>query len=298
LSGKKEEIDIWTSYITKKSNKINSALLPKQVQHLHRGLWGKEKDKKRKAVVNAEEPITKRPTIATKRNSANETSETKRPTRGRLGGVKSSGSAEQRKAVVNAEEPITKQPTIATKRNSANETSETKRPTRGIANWSGQSKRKRSNDTLQEVELNLGRSARNAWKERNGEDLPEITPFGDSYGTIGTVWTQSIAVSNQSPVYTTTDYPPSVLDDCAVPLPDQDGVAFRRKADATSALYWWIICTVPSVESRRHWARELLGELGSATLVIQHIRMAWCTLSQSNDGSFWLEYKGRKCLLA
>ena len=99
------------------------------------------------------------------------------------------------------------------------------------------------------MRLNLGRSARNTWMERNGEVLPEITPFGDSYGTIGTVWTQSISVSNQSPLYTTTDYPPSLLDECAVPLPDQDGVAFRMKADATRALYWWIVCTIPSVES-------------------------------------------------
>ena len=156
----------------------------------------------------------------------------------------------------------------------------------------------RTNETIEEVELNLGRSARNAWKERNGKDLPEITPFGDSYGTIGTVWTQSIAVSNQSPLYTTTDYPPSLLDECAVPLPDQDGVAFHRKADATRALYWWIICTIPSVESRRHWAQELLGEHGSAILVLQHIGIAWCTLSRSTNGSFWLEYKGRKWLLA
>jgi hypothetical protein len=153
--------------------------------------------------------------------------------------------------------------------------------------------------TSKVVEINLGRSARNAWKERKGEILPDVTAFGDSYCSIGTVWTQSIALPNQSTVYTTTEYPPSVLDEYAVRLPDQDGVAFRRKVDATRALYWWIVCTVPSLESRRHWAQELLGEEeSSAKLFVQGMKLMWCTLSRSKDGSFWLEYKDRRCLLA
>jgi hypothetical protein len=104
--------------------------------------------------------------------------------------------------------------------------------------------------TLKEVELKLGRSARNAWKQCHGIVLPEISPFSDFYIPIGVVWPQSISVpSKQSPVYTMTEYPPSVMDECAIALPDQDGVAFHRKGDATWALYWWIICTVPLVES-------------------------------------------------
>jgi hypothetical protein len=152
--------------------------------------------------------------------------------------------------------------------------------------------------TFKEVEVNLGRSAWNAWKEHYGANLLEITPFGDSYITIGTVWTQSIAVANASPVYTTTDYPPSVLDDCAIHLPGLDGVAFIKKLNMTKALYWWIICTIPSMENRRDWAQQILGEEWSALLVEGRNRMSWCTLSQSTDGSIWLEYKGRKCLLA
>jgi len=61
-SRREEEIDIWTRYITKKSNKINIALLPKEVHHLHCRAFKKGIAKKRKAVVNGEEPITKRPT--------------------------------------------------------------------------------------------------------------------------------------------------------------------------------------------------------------------------------------------
>ena len=58
-SSKEEEIKIWMSYITKKTNKINIALLPKQVHHLHHGVFEKVKAKKRKAVVDGEERITK-----------------------------------------------------------------------------------------------------------------------------------------------------------------------------------------------------------------------------------------------
>ena len=257
----------------KKSNKINIALLPKEVHHLHCRVFKKGIAKKRKAVVNGEEPITKRPMTGSVNGARS-------GARGITTVSKGGGERVASKSVA--------------KRTSANDTSETKGRTRGRVGGVKLS----SKETFKEVELNLGRSARNAWMERNGEVLPEITPFGDSFGTIGTVWTQSIALRNESPMYTTTEYPPSVLDECAVPIPDQDGVAFRRKADATRALYWWIVCTVPSVESRRHWAQELLGEHGSAILVLQHIGIAWCTLSRSTNGSFWLEYKGRKWLLA
>jgi hypothetical protein len=70
------------------------------------------------------------------------------------------------------------------------------------------------------------------------------------------------------------------------------------KVDAAKALYWWIICTVPSVESQRHWANKLIGEDGSsAKIFVEGMAMMFCTLSRTPNGSFWLEYKGRKCLL-
>jgi hypothetical protein len=69
--------------------------------------------------------------------------------------------------------------------------------------------------TSKSVEINLGRSARNAWKECKGVIMPEINAFGDTYSGIGLVWTQGVDVSNQSSLYTTTEYPPSILDECA-----------------------------------------------------------------------------------
>ena len=159
-SSKEEEIKIWTSYITTKSNKINIALLPKQVHHLHRRVVEKGKVKKRKAVINGEEPITKQQTIVS------------------VNGVRS--GAQGITTVSKGGERVASK--SVAKRTSANDTSETKRPTaERVAGV-----KSRSKETFKEVELNLGRSARKAWMERYGEVLREITPFGDSYGTIGT----------------------------------------------------------------------------------------------------------------
>jgi hypothetical protein len=135
------------------------------------------------------------------------------------------------------------------------------------------------------VNVDLFATARRAWRERYVQDLPEINAFGDSFKKISTVWTQGVSVSDQTQLYTTTEYPPLILDEFAIPIPNQEGVAFNNQRNARYALLWWIICTVPSVLSRRRWAKELLGKHTSALLVALHSQ-AWCTLSQDTTGSF------------
>jgi hypothetical protein len=149
---------------------------------------------------------------------------------------------------------------------------------------------------MRRVHVNLGREARKGWKSRHGEDLPELFPFGDTFSNIGVVWTQSVHVANGDPLYTTYHYPPSVLDEYAISLPDSAGVAFPRKKMATNALYWWIICTIPIKQNRISWANGLLGEHESSLLVVN--QQPWCTLSRDSVGSIWIEHKGNKFLLA
>jgi hypothetical protein len=55
------------------------------------------------------------------------------------------------------------------------------------------------------------------------------------------------------------NYPPLVLDDTAIPLPNEDGVGYHKVKEARSAFYWWIICSIQLVERRRDWAKEVLG---------------------------------------
>jgi hypothetical protein len=148
------------------------------------------------------------------------------------------------------------------------------------------------------VTVDLHVMANNSWKERFGEEIPKISPFGDSYKKIGTVWTQGISEPGKPSVYTTTEYPPSVLDESFLSLPDQDGVAFKKQQSAKDAFRWWIICTVPSVSSRRTWANELLGNHTSVVLVVALYSKPWCTLSRDSSGSFSVEYNGRECVLA
>jgi hypothetical protein len=161
---------------------------------------------------------------------------------------------------------------------------------------SHRNKQKKNIDETRRVHVNLGRVARTVWKARHGQVLPEIFPFGDSYPNIGIVWTQSVDVANGNPLYTTSLYPPSVLDEYAITLPDSAGVAFPRKRMATNALYWWIICTVPSKQNKINWAKHLLGKHDSSLLVVN--QQPWCTLSRDREGSIWIEHKGNKYLLA
>jgi hypothetical protein len=144
------------------------------------------------------------------------------------------------------------------------------------------------------VTVDLHAMAKKAWRERFGEDIPNINPFGDSNGT---VWTQGISEPGKPSMYTTTEYPPSVLDESFLSLPDQDGVAFKKQRSAKDAFRWWIICTVPSVSSRRTWANELLGDHTSVKLVVALYSKAWCTLLRNRTGSFCVEYNGRECVL-
>jgi iron uptake system EfeUOB component EfeO/EfeM len=150
--------------------------------------------------------------------------------------------------------------------------------------------------------------AKTLWKEHYGEKMPDIKPFGDSYKNIGLVWTMCVDLQERS-VYTTTEYPPSVLDNSAVALPveekekekattvpDKQRFAFRNQKMATLALYWWIICTIPTVRNRRKWAEDMLGEHTSAVLYTTQSPV-WSILSRENNGSIWVEYNGRKCAI-
>jgi hypothetical protein len=154
--------------------------------------------------------------------------------------------------------------------------------------------------------IDLEAMAKKLWKERYGENMPDIKPFGDSYKNIGLVWTMCVDLQERS-VYTTTEYPPSVLDDSvvAVPeeekekattVPDKQCFAFRNQKKATLALYWWIICTIPTVSNRGKRAKDMLGEHTSAVLYTTQSPV-WSILSREKDGSIWVEYNGRKCAL-
>ena len=142
--------------------------------------------------------------------------------------------------------------------------------------------------------INLLEMAKNAWKERYGTDLPQTIPIGDSYKKIGTVWTQSINEPDKPSVYTTTEYPPSVLDESFITLPNDDGVAFKSQKCAKDALHWWIICTFPSANSILSWANELLGNRDYVVLIVSNYSQAWCKLLRDSKGSIWVESKGRK----
>ena len=114
--------------------------------------------------------------------------------------------------------------------------------------------------------IDLEAMAKTLWKERYGENMPDIKPFGDSYKNIGLVWTMCVDLQERS-VYTTTEYPPSVLDDSMVVLPEEEEEkAIRNQKISTRALYWWIICTIPTVRNRGKWAKDMLGEHTSAVL--------------------------------
>ena len=150
--------------------------------------------------------------------------------------------------------------------------------------------------------IDLETMAKTLWREHYGVSMPDIKPFGDSYKSIGTVWTMS--VDQEQPVYTTTEYPPSILDECMISLPDegeeestvveQQRFAFKTQFHAKMALYWWIICTIPTVPSRIKWANEILGEHTSAVLYTTRSPM-WTILSKGHEGSITVEYNGRKC---
>jgi hypothetical protein len=153
-----------------------------------------------------------------------------------------------------------------------------------------------NNEAIHLAKIDLMTDARKAWRLGYGQHLPPSNVFGDNYKKIGMVWTCSLSVPNRTePLYTTTEYPPSRLDECAKALPNGDGFAFKKQTQAKSALLWWIICTVPSKGSIRNWANQLLGQNRKVILLANN--QAWCTLLKDNIGSISVEYNGRRCVL-
>jgi hypothetical protein len=110
------------------------------------------------------------------------------------------------------------------------------------------------------VTVKLAILVQTSWKDHNGKVLPKINAAADNYQGVGTLWTpQTIDFGEESPIHM-NNYPPSVLDDTAIPIPNQqEGVGFHRVKEARNALYWWIICSIQLVESRRHWAKKGTG---------------------------------------
>jgi uncharacterized cupredoxin-like copper-binding protein len=146
------------------------------------------------------------------------------------------------------------------------------------------------------VKFDLDGDARVAIHNYYGNSRFEIETFGDNYKGLGTVWTCNIKLPDGRSMYTTTDYVPSVLDNLAVLLPNDDGYAFRSVKIAEQALFWWIICTQQTESHRQVWANKLLGDHRS--VVLKTTRNDWCTLFLNEQGEYWVEYNGRKRKLA
>jgi hypothetical protein len=255
-SGKKEELELWRKYVTSKVHKINIPALPKVVHNVQEAA----------SESASTESLLVSPSSSTTKCNAG----------------KIVASQRKRKVGMNVEKRGKKQAM--------------ERKSKACVSHDGKQKTNKNINEMRRVQVNLGRCARNVWKARYRQDLPEILPFGDTFPSIGVVWTQSVDVTNGHPLYTTNHYPPSVLDEYAISLPDSAGVAFPRKNMATNALYWWIICTVPIKQNRISWANLLLGEHESSLLVVN--QQTWCTLSRDSGGSIWIEHKGNKYQLA
>jgi hypothetical protein len=157
----------------------------------------------------------------------------------------------------------------------------------------------KNNEAKHFVQIDLVSDARKAWQVGYGRQLPPSNVFGDIYPNIGMVWTScALSVPNRTePFYTTTEYPPSVLDECAKALPNGDGFAFTKQTLAKSALLWWIICTVPSKGRIRNWANQLIGQRNRKVVLLAK-NQAWCTLLKDDIGSISVEYNGRSSVLA
>jgi hypothetical protein len=257
-SSKDEERSVWRSYVTAMaSNKINIGKLPLEVHQLH--IVGSQLIYKNEKCTTGEKITTSE----------------KIKWRGHRG-LESKGKKSRKKIASTIGTSVTEAPMKEIK------------PTTPT----GENK-------LAPMEvIDLLVCAKNAWRERYGQDLPITTAFGDCYDHIGTVWTTCVTIGSDERLYTTTKYPPSLLDEKALPLPEKDGggVAFMKQACAKLALYWYIVCTVSSVEWRRRWARTLLG--GRMSALIMYKNKEWSTLSCDTNGCFWIEYNGRKQLLA
>jgi hypothetical protein len=268
-----ERRKLWKDYVTKPSNKIDTSKLPKEFRSIH--LLASKASKASK--VSKAELVTTRET----RKVSGEKTKPKSKTH-------SEGMEGNRTGIKTA------QKVHGGKRKAGDSEDD---ETHG----------KNAMNSAKYIDLEV--TAKLLWRERYGENMPDIKAFGDSYKNIGTVWTMCVDIQERS-VYTTTEYRPSVLDESVVALLAEDGedeektttvtdkprFAFSSQKLAKRAFYWWIICTIPTVHGRRKWAKDMLGECTSVVLYTNSSPV-WSTLSRGDDGSIWVEYNGRKCAL-
>jgi hypothetical protein len=301
-SSKVEELELWNKYITAPGNRINMTSLPPNLRNVKKGT--KSTLQLTKMIVKRQPAKNSKGRDTSQNEATSITQQKKRAlvkhpylegNRGKAVGlivdttkVNVNG---KRKASDNVERKAIKR----TKNGKVK-----KEAIRGyVKEKAGQKTRQAdvSKEAIQLVKIDLVADARTAWQLGYGQHLPPSNAFGDSYKNIGTVWTCSLSVPNRTePYYTTNEYPPSMLDECAKALPNGDGFAFKKKSEAKNALLWWIICTVPSKGSIRNWANQLLGQNGKVVLLANN--QAWCTLLKDNIGSISVEYNGRRCVLA
>ena len=122
----------------------------------------------------------------------------------------------------------------------------------------------KNNEAKHFVKIDLVSDARKAWQVGYGRQLPPSNVFGANYKNIGMVWTCALSVPNRTePFYTMTEYPPSVLDECAKALPNGDGFAFTKQTLAKSALPRYSFHP-PALSVSRPFPRRSLGVLHSS----------------------------------
>jgi hypothetical protein len=119
--------------------------------------------------------------------------------------------------------------------------------------------------------------------------------YCSSYKKVGMLFYSQLLDKEEKVTSPISEYPPSVLDDNAISLPDGSGVGWRKKRDVNHAVQWYIICKMQSAHSIRNWAEKILrGNNTSAVMVGSRL---WCTMYKLQDGSIWVRYKERFCLL-
>jgi hypothetical protein len=275
-ASEEEKIMLWKKYVTKASNKIDTSKLPIELRSIHLVQASKASKKKGTSKASRQIDATKLPIeLRSIHKKASKAELARTPVAHKESGEGTSN------VVTNVEKDHGR-----------------KRKARSSAN---DNMHGTIEGTIVKL-IDLETMAKTLWREHYGVSMPNIKPFGDSYKSIGTVWTMS--VDQEQPVYTTTEYPPSILDECMISLPDegeeestvveQQRFAFKTQFHAKMALYWWIICTIPTVPSRIKWAKEILGEHTSAVLYTTRSPM-WTILSKGHEGSITVEYNGRKC---
>jgi hypothetical protein len=270
-SSEKEKKSCWTKYVTKKSNKINIDALPLAIRTMEANTCERKVRKRKAAGVMK---------TGTELHSDDFELETT-----------------SKKEVPPSEEISNDPPSFST----------TSEPNTAIANEHRRKRRKKPKNKANKgsignascATIDLYQEARKAWEERYGSTrLPPISAFGDSYGGIGLVWTQAVHEPGMPTLYTTTEYPPSVLDESFITLEDDEGVAFTNKKMAKHALLWWIICTIPTRNNILRWSDNWLQEKDSVVLVVANYSADWCTLLRDENGSVCVEYNGRRRVLA